>query len=181
QFALRREMVEPIPNVRVKVGTQYNFETKNQQALAQVGVTLPIFDRNQGNIRTAAAQFGRAQAEVARVELSLRQRLARAFAGHETALALVESYRKEVLPEAREAFELYLDSFRRRRATYPQVLIAQRNYFQVSLDYVEAVERLRRAEVVICGLLLVDGLDEPPGPPPEGRPQRRDSERLDEG
>ena len=73
-----------------------------------------------------------------------------------------------MLPETREAFELYLESFQNRRAAYPQVLIAQRNYFQASLEYVEALSTLRRAEVAIRGLLLVDGLDEPPGPG-EGR------------
>ena len=40
--------------------------------------------------------------------------------------------------------------------------MAQRTYFQISVDYVQALEDLRRAEVAILGLLLVDGADEPP-------------------
>ena len=180
QFALRREEIEPRPNVRVRVGTQYNFETGRQQALAQVGVTVPLFDRNQGNIRAAQAQFALAQAGVTRVELSLRQRFARAGAQYATARATAETYQKEILPEAREAFELYLKSFKDRRAAYPQVLIAQRNYFQASVDYIDAVQRQRRAEVAISGLLLVDGLQEPAGAGADGRTPRRESERLDE-
>jgi len=43
------------------------------------------------------------------------------------------------------------------------VLVAQRTYFQISVDYVEALDEMRRAEVAILGLLLVDGLEEPPG------------------
>jgi hypothetical protein len=49
------------------------------------------------------------------------------------------------------------------------VLVAQRTYFQISVDYVEALEQLRRSETAILGLLLVDGLDEPPGSPSDSR------------
>jgi cobalt-zinc-cadmium efflux system outer membrane protein len=169
QIAVQREQAEPIPNLQVRVSNGYDFETRNDVTSVQVGVRLPIFDRNHGNIRSAQAQLAYAQADVGRVELSLRQRLARTYGNYRTALAIVESCRKETLPEAKEAYELYQDSFKRRRAAYSQVLIAQRNYLQISVEYVQALEQLRRSEVAILGLLLVDGLEEPPGPPGEGR------------
>jgi cobalt-zinc-cadmium efflux system outer membrane protein len=171
QFALAREQVEPIPNINVRVAAGYNSteEARRMTANVQVGVRLPVFDRNQGNIQTAQAQLALATAEVRRIELSLRERLARAYARHKTAQTLVETYRKQNLPEAKEAYELYLDSFRKRRAAWPQVLVAQRTYFQVNEEYVDALDRLRRAEVAILGYLLVDGLDQPPGPGGEGR------------
>jgi cobalt-zinc-cadmium efflux system outer membrane protein len=176
QLALKREQVEPIPNVQVQVSNGYDFETRNNVTSVQVGVRLPLWDKNQGNIGAARAQFAYAQAELGRVELSLRQRLARAYARYRTARAVVDSYRQHNLPEAKEAYELYLDSFRKRRAAWPQVLVAQRTYFQISVDYVQALEQLRRAEVAILGLLLVDGLDEPPGPPSEGRVPSREQQ-----
>lgn len=98
------------------------------------------------------------------------------YARYQTAKAVVETYRKDNVPEAREAFELYRESFNKRRATYPQVLVSQRNFIQITSDYVEALEQLRRAEVEIRGLLLVDGTDEPPGPPGEGAVRRRESD-----
>jgi cobalt-zinc-cadmium efflux system outer membrane protein len=156
----------------VRVSNGYDFETRNNVTSVQVGLRLPVYDKNQGNIRAAQSQLAYAQAELCRVELSLRQRLARAYARYRTSLALVENYRKYNLPEAKEAYESYLDSFRQRRAAWPQVLVAQRTYFQISVDYVQALEQLRRSEVAILGLLLVDGLDEPPGPPSDGRMQR---------
>jgi cobalt-zinc-cadmium efflux system outer membrane protein len=177
QIALKREQVEPIPNVQVRVANGYDFDTRKDTTSVTLGVRLPLFDKNQGNIQAARAQLAYAQAELGRVELSLRQRLARVYARYRTARALAENYRKDNLPEAKEAYELYLDSFRKRRAAWPQVLVAQRIYFQISVDYTEALDELRRSEVSILGLLLVDGLDEPPGPPSEGgRGQRRGSE-----
>jgi cobalt-zinc-cadmium efflux system outer membrane protein len=161
QVALKREQVEPIPNLQVQVANGYDFETRTDVTSVQVGVRLPAFDKNQGNIRAAQGRVARAAAEVRRVELSLRQRLERQYARYRTASATAVAYRKSTLPDAREAYESYLESFRKRRAAWPQVLVAQRTYFQMSVDYVEALEELRRAEVAILGLLLVDGSGEP--------------------
>jgi cobalt-zinc-cadmium efflux system outer membrane protein len=171
QIGLRREQIEPIPNVQVQVANGYDFETRKDVTSVQIGLRLPIFDKNQGNIRAAQGQLARAAAEVRRVELSLRERLARQYARYRTASATAEEYRKSTLPEAREAYELYLDSFRKRRAAWPQVLVAQRTYFQASVEYIEALEELRRAEVAILGLLLVDGTDEPSAPSHVATPQ----------
>jgi cobalt-zinc-cadmium efflux system outer membrane protein len=162
QVGLRREQVEPIPNLQVHLANGYDFETRNDTSSVQLGVRLPIFDRNQGNIRAAQARLAYAAAEVQRVELSLRQRLSRQYARYRTALAAAEVYRENNLPDAREAYETYRESFGKGRAAWPQVLVAQRTYFQISVDYVQALEDLRRAEVAILGLLLVDGADEPP-------------------
>jgi outer membrane protein, heavy metal efflux system len=164
QIGLKREQVEPIPNVQVRVANGYDFETRRDTTSVQLGLRLPIFDKNQGNIRAAQARLACAAAEVQRVELSLRQRLSRQYARYRTALAIVEMYHKNNLPDAREAYETYLESFRKQRAAWPQVLVAQRTYFQISVEYVQALDDLRRSEVAILGLLLVDGLDEPPAP-----------------
>jgi cobalt-zinc-cadmium efflux system outer membrane protein len=176
EIGLKREQVEPIPNVQMRLANGYDFETRRDVTSVQVGVRLPIFDKNQGNICTARAQVAYAQAELRRVQLSLHQRLARAYARYRTAAATVESYRKDNLPDARKAYELYLESFRQRRAAWPQVLVAQRTYFQISVEYNDALADLRSAEVAILGLLLVDGLSEPANAASAGEGQRRGRE-----
>jgi cobalt-zinc-cadmium efflux system outer membrane protein len=168
QIGVKREQVERIPNVQLRLANGYDFETQRDVTSVQVGVRLPVFDKNQGNIRVAQAQVAYAQAELERVQLALRQRLARAYARYRTASATVQTLRKENLPDAKEAYDLYLDSFRKRRAAWPQVLVAQRTYFQLSVEYTVALAELRGAEVAILGLLLVDGLNEPPGAPGAG-------------
>lgn len=168
QITVQRERVEPIPNVTVRAATGYNFESRNTVAEVQVGVRLPVWDRNQGTIRQAQADLARAQANVARVELSLRRRFADAATRYQTARVSVDDYRTGTLPKAKEAYGLLLDSFRQRRAAWPQVLVAARNYAAFNVDYLEALHDLRKAEVEIKGLLLVDGLTTPPGPTPQG-------------
>jgi cobalt-zinc-cadmium efflux system outer membrane protein len=173
EIGLKREQVEPIPDLQMRVANGYDFETRRDVTSVQVGVRLPIFDKNQGNIRMASAQAAYAQAELRRVQLSLNQRLARAYARYRTAAATVKTYRKDNLPDAKKAYELYLESFRKRRAAWPQVLVAQRTYFQISVEYNEALAEMRSAEVAILGLLLVDGLNEPANAPSAGEGQRR--------
>jgi cobalt-zinc-cadmium efflux system outer membrane protein len=173
QIALKRERVEPVPNLQLRVANGYDFDTRRDVTSVQVGVRLPVFDKNQGNIHAARAQLAYAEAELCRVELALRQRLARTYARYLTSQTTVQTYRKENLPDAKEAYELYLDSFRRRRAAWPQVLVAQRTYFQISVDYARALEEMRRAEIEILGLLLVDGLYEPSDPRSEVGNNRR--------
>lgn len=180
RFALRREEVEPIPNIDVQAGTAYDYDSRDQIASLQIGVRLPLFDRNQGNIRSAQSNLVRSQAGIGRVELSLQHRLAGAFARYRTNLNAIEEFRSMILPESREAYELYLESFQQRRAAWPQVLVSQRTYFQSSVDYYQTLTDLRKVEVAILGLLLVDGLDEPPGLPSEGPSESSDRIRLEE-
>jgi len=168
RITVRREQVEAIPNIGLQAGTGHNFETPGTVTNVQVAIVVPLFDRNQGTIRQARSDLAQAQAEVARVELSLRRRLADAFSRYETSRASVHDYRERSLPTSRRAYEMYQEYFKNRRAAWPQVLVAQRTYSQMSNDYANALLDLRRAEVEIRGLLLVDGLSVPPGPTPQG-------------
>ncbi|MBY0228347.1 MAG: TolC family protein [Gemmataceae bacterium] len=168
EITLAREQAEPFPNVRLQAGVGYNREARSTVADAQIGIRVPLFDRNQGTIRQAKAELARAYAEVRRMELSLRERFADAATRHRTARATAEEYAKEILPRAREAHALLLDSFRNRRAAWPQVLVAERTWAQLSVEYVEALHDLRKADVEIRGLLLTDGLAQPPAPTPQG-------------
>jgi cobalt-zinc-cadmium efflux system outer membrane protein len=176
EIGLKCEQVEPIPNVQMRLANGYDFETQRDVTSVQVGVRLPIFDKNQGNIHTARAQLAYAQAELRRVQLSLNQRLARVYGRYRAAVTTVETYRKDNLPDAKKAYELYLESFRKRRAAWPQVLVAQRTYFQISVEYNEALAEMRSAEVAILGLLLVDGLSQPANASGVGDGQRRGQE-----
>jgi cobalt-zinc-cadmium efflux system outer membrane protein len=168
RITVTREQVESIPNIVVQGTAGYNFEAEDDVYGAQVSLVLPLFDKNQGTIREARGELMRAQAEVNRLELDLRRRLADAFYRYEIARTTASDYRDNSLPKARRAYELYTEYFNNRRATWPQVLVAQRTYAQMQEDNVNTLIALRRARVEIEGMLLIDGLVEPPAPTPQG-------------
>ncbi len=169
QIMVRRERVQPIPNVTVQaiVGSNYEFNGLTTAGV-QASIPLPIFNRNQGTIREAEADLRRDHAEHERVVLSLRQRLADVATRYNDALQSVEDFRTETLPLARRAYEVQSANFRQRRAAWPQVLVTQRTLIELNQEYVQSLLELRRAEVAINGMLLMDGLAPPDSPTPQG-------------
>lgn len=168
QTQLQRERREPIPNVTVRGGVGYNYETRNPTAQVGLSLPIPVFDRNQGTVRQAAADLARSHAEVTRVQLDLQRRFADAFTRYEIGREQVENFRDQVLPKAKKAVELYEEQLKARRAAFPQVLVARRTVYQLNEEYNKSLTQFRRAEVEVRGLLLVDGLTAPSTPTPPG-------------
>src|SRR5262249_58661359 len=155
QITVRREKVQPVPDIQLQGAAGYSFETRNAVATAEVGLKLPLFNRNQGTIQEAKADLARSQAEVVRVELSLWQRLADAFNRYRTALETAQLYRESTVPKAAEAYEVQLDMYRKRRAPWRDVVLFQRNLLEVRERDTRSLLDLRAAEVAIAGLFLV--------------------------
>jgi cobalt-zinc-cadmium efflux system outer membrane protein len=168
EITVQRERVQPIPNAFLRVETGYNWEVNLTTVGVQYGWNFPVFNRNQGTVREAMAEVTRARAEVARLELWLRHRLAGVFARYQTALATIQTYRAETLPQASEAYELTLGGYRARRTPWAQVVLSQRTYSDLVEEYIEALLELRHAEIEINGMMLVDGLNQPEPPTPGG-------------
>ena len=126
-----------------------------------MGFEIPFFNRNQGNVAAARANLDRAERDVQRVRLSLRMRMARVYKEYQDASITADRYRTQMIPRAQQAYDLYLNNFRQMAAAYPQVLIAQRNLFQLQQDYIDALVNAWRNAVEIEGLLLKGGLEAP--------------------
>jgi outer membrane protein, heavy metal efflux system len=170
EAALRRAKVEKTPDVVARGGLRYNRELLEQggrpvglEGFFDVGLEIPFFNRNQGNIEAAKANLERARRDVERVRLSLRLRMARAYKQYQDSLTRVEKYRTQMIPRAQKAYDLYLASFRQMAAAYPQVLIAQRNLFQLHEHYIADLITTWQSAVEITGLLLTGGLEAPGG------------------
>jgi cobalt-zinc-cadmium efflux system outer membrane protein len=134
------------------------------QAGAQIGVQLPIFNRNQGNIAAAKGEIESAKQDLSRVKLQLQRDLANIFRDYTSARLLVQQYKTEMVPRAEQAYRLYRASYQRMAGAYPQVLISQRTLFQLEADYVQALENAWQSALVIRGFGLMDGLSQPINP-----------------
>lgn len=179
QAELDRAKREPIPNLQVRAGVQENRELMEStgrpiglQGFAEVGVRIPLFNRNQGNVQTARANIERANFEEQRVQLLLRERSSSTFQNYLVAKAAVERYRRQMIPQAEKAYKLYLSRYRNMAVAYPQVLIAQRTLFQLQTDYIASLETLWVSTVALKGFLLTDGLESPTPPSEVDRPVR---------
>lgn len=165
ESALRRAEVDKIPDLFLRGGLRNNREFADAgppnpvrrvgvEGIFDVGIEIPLFNRNQGGVAAARANLDRAKLEIERTQLSLRTRLAAVYREYRDAEASVERYRTRILPKAKEAYDLYLSNFQQMAAAYPQALIAQRNFFQAQDDYVRALIHAWQSAVEVQGLLV---------------------------
>lgn len=168
QATVRRESVEWVPDVVVRGGTGYNFDANETTAMASVAIEVPLYDRNQGTLRQARADYARQRREIERVELMLRNQLASTYQEYATAMQHVYEYERVILPELKAAYSELLDSYKQNRVDWPDVLDAQRDYFDSRLTQIDNLVRARTREVLIYGFLLHDGLMAAPGATPPG-------------
>jgi cobalt-zinc-cadmium efflux system outer membrane protein len=179
QSALLRAKREPIPDVQVRGGLEYNHETlgsvpfaKGWEGIAEVSLQIPFFNRNQGNVAAARADIERAEQEKKRIALTLRERAASVVDQYANARLMAVEYRDEVLPRAKKAYGLMVDKYGRMLASYPRVLDAQRKLYELQIEYIAALESVWTNGVSLQGYLLTDGLEAPARPGEVDRPVR---------
>ena len=168
EITVKREKMEPIPNLVLSGSAGRNYETRNAVFGVGASIELPIFDWNQGTIRQAQADLKRQQAEVRITELRLRRSLASQFQRYRSIRQQVTTYTEFILPKARERYATKLRSYEKNRENWPSVLEAQEDFFRRRLIHIDQFVALRETQVMIDGLLLVDGLMTPAGVPVPG-------------
>src|SRR5205085_10613351 len=57
QAAVKRAEAEPIPNVTVYAGFIRQFENRSYDGAAGLSMPVPVWNRNQGNVRAARAEL----------------------------------------------------------------------------------------------------------------------------
>ena len=187
QWALERAVVQPVPNVNLMGGYQRQVGPAQQQGLAQVTVAVPLFDRNQGNIRSARADIATTRANLRMIELDLATQTAQAIANYRTAQRLVDWYEQYILPKARETVQLTQQLYARGEVTFLSLLQAQRILTETELAFVEAQADRWNGAVAIADLLQLENFPPtadapaalpPPAAGPEAMPARDPNARA---
>lgn len=163
QAAVRRAEVEPIPNVSVYAGYIRQFENRSHDGAVGVSMPVPVWNRNQGNIRAARAELGMAIQAVGQTENELAARVAAAFQIYASARERATVYQKELIPRAEETFKLSMAAFKGGQFEYLRVIQAQRAIAEARLELNKSLGEAWRAAAELSGLLLEEWW---PGPPP---------------
>lgn len=168
QLLLARARVEPYPNLTFGAGYIRQTQNRSNDYGLSLAFPVPVWNRNQGNIRAAQAQVADAHQEVNRVEADLTDRFATAYRDYASARRRAEHYRDAVLPRARELTQLSLQAQAAGQLEALKVLAAQTAIENARLELVKAYGDAWKAAATIAGLTL-----EEPWPPisPEPAPQ----------
>jgi outer membrane protein, heavy metal efflux system len=160
---------EVVPDLQLRAGEQANLEQLPEapgkrtgaQSFASAGIELPLWNRNQGNTRAAEAELEQARQEVTRTQLSLRQQAEVLAQNYLSAKLEAERYRTDLLPRARQAYQLYLDKYQSMAQAYPQVIVSQRTLFELEVHYIDSLDRSWQNAIALENFTLQGGLENP--------------------
>ena len=158
RWALRRACAEVKPDVNAQVTVQKDISADEVITGVQLGVALPIINRNQGGIRRAQADITVAERNLDRLRLDLRERLATEFRQYADARFAERQYSTVILPKARETFELVTIGYQQGEIGYLDMLAAQRTFAQTNLAYLQSLRDLWRSSWRIRGQMLSGSL-----------------------
>jgi cobalt-zinc-cadmium efflux system outer membrane protein len=157
QILLRRAVVEPVPNFNLQAGYQYDVEgPRHDQAVAQLSLSVPLWDRNQGAIRAARAETMRAAAGLERTETELAEQTARALGEYAAATIEADFYENRIKPKARDVFQVNQKLFAQGQTDLLRLMQTQRTLIEADLGAVDAQETRWKAAAKLAGLLQLE-------------------------
>jgi cobalt-zinc-cadmium efflux system outer membrane protein len=122
----------------------------------QVTMSVPLWNRNQGNIRAARAEIGAASAQVARVQNELSGRVALALGNFLVAQQQVTYYERDILPRASEILQISKQAYANGHFDFLRLLQSQRTLLESRVSYVNAQENRWLSAAELAGLLQIE-------------------------
>ncbi len=161
-FAIRLAQVTPLPDVDVRMALQKDYTTPpfGTAHSLSIGVPVPIFDRNQGNISAARAALLRASEEQHRVRNDLTNQLATAFEQYENNRVLLDYYEHHILADqARATRGAYIRHLQEPdKVGFADVVVAEETLIGAVTTYVTTLGAAWAAAVNVADLLQTDDM-----------------------
>jgi cobalt-zinc-cadmium efflux system outer membrane protein len=148
---------QPIPDLGVLVDYD-NVPGEGSQYDITLSVTIPIFDRNQGNVTQAEAAFRKAKIATQALRAQIREDVQQAVNGWKASHARLAVYDDDLLSAAKQSLDITRHAYEQGRGTLLDYLDAESSYRQVESAY-RAV--LAAAMTAAATLRFVAGEDLP--------------------
>ena len=142
---LSSEKAARVPDLEAALGFQRFRGDGTDSLVFGVGLPLPIFDRNQGNVTAAEHELARAQAERRAAETTLAAELVEAHADLTSAHKRVVALRSRVVPAMEEAFGTAHEGYKQGKFGFLDVLDAQRGLFEAKGAWVDTLSAYHAA------------------------------------
>jgi cobalt-zinc-cadmium efflux system outer membrane protein len=137
--------LQNVPNVTIQAGAAQDAISNSAIANVQTAVTLPVWNRNQGNVRAAQARLAAAVADVEKLRLQQRERLAAAVQKAENARRQIELLDRNILPDANKAVDQVRQIYEARGERFFELLDAQKTLAQARIDRLDMLGSLHAA------------------------------------
>jgi cobalt-zinc-cadmium efflux system outer membrane protein len=157
EATLARERAAAVPDVTVHGGVRQFAQSDTNAFVLSASVPIPLFNRNQGNIRAAREQIGKTKAERLAVQATISAELAEAYHAVQAARAQIDLFRNSVLPESEKALQTITEGYNAGRFSYLEFLDVQRSLVTARQQYLQALvshqQAVARVESLTSGPL----------------------------
>ena len=153
RFALSRAQVEPIPDVNVQIAVQYDYGTDDTFPSIQVGLPLPVWDKNRGAVYQAASNVSSSVAKYERQRLDLQRQLSGIYGEYHSAALRANQYADKILPDAQSAVRSAKKLYEATEIKLDRLIEIQRYAAITDLEYLDASDKAWRAYQRMMSLL----------------------------
>jgi cobalt-zinc-cadmium efflux system outer membrane protein len=138
-----------------RVGVFAGYETELDRTASNVGVaiTIPLWNRNRGEITVTTAEHARATADLRALQVELETALEGATAAYRRARAVIHLYEEGWSEAAMQSLEIATFSFRNGESSLLEVLDAQRALLNVNVAEARSWAALATARAEIERLI----------------------------
>ena len=155
----------------VYTGFIKQYENRSNDFALGVSAPVPVWNRNQGNIRAVQAELGIAMQEVSRVENELAEKFAVEFRTFDATRRRAELDRTSIMPKLQEAADLSRKAFRGGQFDILRMALAQCAAVDAKVEYAKLLSEVWKSAAQLSGLLLEEVWpDSPPEPAPKPMP-----------
>jgi cobalt-zinc-cadmium efflux system outer membrane protein len=138
-----------MPDLELGVGWRRSEDANNgdgaDSLVVAAGISLPLFNRNQGARQAAIHQVAAAREERRVAEWALEEELVAVYSDLAHAHAEATALEEDVLPSANKSFEVSREGYLQGRFGYLDLLDAQRTLFETRGQYIEACRMVHQA------------------------------------
>jgi len=147
--ALASEKAGRIPDLEASAGILSFREDGTDAFTFGLGVPLPLFDRNQGNIAAAGHELAKARSERKAEQASLLKQLVEEYASLKVSHRKTTVLKEQVVPARLKAFEAAHIGYEQGKFEFLEVLDAQRSLFEAKQELIDALNEYHGALAAI--------------------------------
>jgi len=154
RLLVHRAEAEVRPNLTLGAGYTWQGQNRSHDWGVSLSLPLPVWNRNQGNIRSAQAEWGKAIQETRKLELELTEQISQAYQNYVSAKLQAKAFRQRVIPLATEAVNLASKAQQSGQASVFDVLSTRRWLLLHQLALVKHDTQVWQAAAILSGLML---------------------------
>ena len=149
----RLAVSQAVPDLTLGASVRRLDETQDTAAVARLGIELPVFDRNRGNVEAAGRRIAQSEYRRQAARNALTSRFIAAYGLLQASEAKLRALQREVIPAAEKANEATEQGYREGKFDLLRVLDAQRSLIQARLDLVNTGAEFHKAKTRVEALV----------------------------